>query len=318
MARQWYAAGSQWTENTSNSLFADGAQLKANQGGSSVQSSSVSLQSTTTISPRGRIVARTSSHLTANATLSTGGHLSSSSPVVLNSSSTVAVKGRIIAGGLSLPSSNSTIITNGHLVAKGQVSLNSQASLISKFDKIISSITINSSLNLFLNAVPPGVSNNNLPLSLTASPAGVNAENASLPLYVNGTNQVVVPLNLFLKGTNVGILQTHLNLYTGGSPLTKSLPLFVQNSYSSTVGKLDLFVAGSGYRGNNFASLNMFIQRWPANTLSLFVKAPNESNNMNIPLYTAGAGIGSGNLTLNLPKTYGVDAKNILLWIAGF
>lgn len=208
----------------------------------------------------------------------------------------------------------SSLLAAGRILADGKSSLSDTTSLSASGNNVRSS----ASLNLFLNAVAASA-NNFLPLYLNASASGVNAAADSLSLFVDGNNEVDANLNLYLRATNTGISQNHLNLYAKGTNPTasNSLPLFARNTLASQTGILPLHISGTGYLGNASGTLNLFIQRWPTASLPLFAKAANMSTSGTMPLYTAGAGVGTGILPLVMPKTFGAENANIPLWTCG-
>lgn len=173
-------------------------------------------------------------------------------------------------------------------------------------------------LNFFVQGVIPTPESSSFPFSLSASPSGVNANESSFPFFVNTAPAQSGSLNFFLAGTNIGAVQSHLNFFTRGLPLTGSFDFFLQNNYQAASSGIPFYVAVTGFRSAPTGSLNFYVQREPAASFPFFVKSPNVSTsgelNFTLP---AGSSL-SGGFNFAIPDTRGANSSSFNLWTSGF
>lgn len=115
--------------------------------------------------------------------------------------------------------------------------------------------------------------------------------------------------------------QLFLSIVGGTTEVSNSLPLIVGNYITGVYNSLPLYIRGSGSTDGAVplnASMNLYIERWPAAALDLFLQGEGIAVNSGIPLYIYGSQITVSGLDLSMPNVIGISSGVLRLHTIGF
>lgn len=174
-------------------------------------------------------------------------------------------------------------------------------------------------MNLSLKTIPgPSPSANEITLFVKGGTTGVSDLVKSMDLYLEGIfgNK----LNLYIQNDDTGApYNKRLNLFIQGRGmlLDSSMPLYLSNEYVSK--QATLFIKGSPATPIAAeAFLNLFINRMPAEFITLVMFGPANTYNTTLNLSVTGAQQITGTVDLSIPVTVGVTNDKITLYTHGF
>lgn len=228
---------------------------------------------------------------------------------------------------LGYKTESTTLFVHGEQESTGSIPLHTVAS-----ETINSDITLNTvghvvstaSMPLFVQVDPPGEAESSLLLTITGSlEAGMFA---GVPLHTYSDEFGQTPtrsMPLFLMAEDQSSAVAHMNLWVEGRAHAAdgSLELVVWNDQEGAYQSIPLFVQGEGETEGALPltwSMNLVLQRGPANAITLYIQGPGEELTEAMTLFVEGEELSEASLELSLPNVLGYVRQTVPLFTSGF
>lgn len=233
--------------------------------------------------------------------------------VVPNTLDTKTAPITLFVWGEDASSGSLTLHTTGHDGVTGEIPLTTWGHL-----------TATAAMPLFVKVDPPGESDALLSLVITGSlEDGIFA---GIPLHTYADEFGQTPtrsMPLFLMAEDQSSAVAHMNLWVEGRTHAAdgSLELVVWNDQEGAYQSIPLFVQGEGETDGAAPltwSMNLVLQRDPANAITLYVQGPGEELTEAMTLYVEGEELSTATLDLSIPNVLGYVRQTVPLFVSGF